>query len=101
MAVKLSLHFFGFFAFVAMPDSAYVNEGECSFEKDMCNWKNTTGDLVYRWQLATITRRPANLPDKTFGAPGSIFKYGKRDLLEGEIDVRKKIDKQCMTCIVL
>jgi len=55
-----------------MPDSAYVNEGECSFEKDMCNWKNTTSDLVYRWQLATITRRPANLPDKTFGAPGKI-----------------------------
>ncbi|CAL8109886.1 unnamed protein product [Orchesella dallaii] len=52
-----------------MPESAYVNEGECSFEKDMCNWKNTSSDLVYRWQLATITRRPANLPDKTFGAP--------------------------------
>lgn len=58
-----------------MPESAYVNEGECSFEKDMCNWKNTTGDLVYRWQLATITRRPANLPDKTFGAPGMCTFY--------------------------
>ncbi|CAG7819888.1 unnamed protein product [Allacma fusca] len=52
-----------------MPTSGYVSEGECSFEKDMCNWKNMSSDAVYRWQLATITRRPANLPDKTFGAP--------------------------------
>jgi hypothetical protein len=52
-----------------MPASAYVSEGECSFEKDMCHWRNTTSDPVYRWQMATITRRPANLPDKTFGAP--------------------------------
>lgn len=49
--------------------SGYVSSGECSFEKDMCNWRNSSSDPVYRWQLATITRRPANLPDKTFGAP--------------------------------
>jgi hypothetical protein len=47
--------------------SGYVNAGECSFEKDMCSWKNSSAG---GWHLATITRRPANLPDKTFGAPG-------------------------------
>lgn len=57
----------------AMPSSAYVNSAECSFEKDMCQWRNTSSDPMYRWQMATITRRPANLPDKTFGASGGFF----------------------------
>ncbi|XP_021968384.1 MAM and LDL-receptor class A domain-containing protein 1 isoform X2 [Folsomia candida] len=52
-----------------VPMSGYVNAGECSFEKDLCTWRNTSSDRSFRWEMATITRRPANLPDKTFGAP--------------------------------
>lgn len=41
---------------------------ECTFDRNSCNWRNTsTSD--FEWTLATLGRRPSNLPDKTFGAP--------------------------------
>ena len=40
---------------------------ECTFDWDFCTWQNTTtGD--FEWRMATPQRRPANLPDKTYGA---------------------------------
>lgn len=36
----------------------------------MCDWTNVTDKSMAAWRLATVTRRPANLVDKTFGAPG-------------------------------
>ncbi|GLG93676.1 Uncharacterized protein GBIM_01019 [Gryllus bimaculatus] len=58
-----------------MPDSAHVRPGECRFERDTCDWFNDTTDKSHAaWRLATVSRRPANLPDKTFGAPeGYIY----------------------------
>ena len=46
--------------------------GECRFERDTCDWFNDTAQekSSASWRLATVSRRPANLPDKTFGAPG-------------------------------
>ncbi|PNF30522.1 hypothetical protein B7P43_G09951 [Cryptotermes secundus] len=54
-----------------IPSGAYVRVGECRFERDTCDWYNdTTQDKSSAsWRLATVSRRPANLPDKTFGAP--------------------------------
>jgi len=36
----------------------------------MCDWSNGTDKSPASWRMATVNRRPANLPDKTFGAPG-------------------------------
>jgi hypothetical protein len=57
-----------------MPSGAYVRAGECRFERDTCDWYNDTTQekSSASWRLATVSRRPANLPDKTFGAPGKI-----------------------------
>lgn len=56
-----------------MPGGAVVRPGECRFERDMCGWNNGTDKATSSWRLATVTRRPANLPDKTFGAPGRFI----------------------------
>ncbi|XP_063218533.1 MAM and LDL-receptor class A domain-containing protein 1-like [Bacillus rossius redtenbacheri] len=58
-----------------LPPSALVRSGECRFERDTCEWMNDTTDRTMpTWRLATVSRRPANLPDKTFGAPeGYIY----------------------------
>jgi hypothetical protein len=32
------------------------------------------------WKLATVARRPSNLPDKTFGAPGKSLIFFENDL---------------------
>jgi hypothetical protein len=55
--------------FAAAPPSATVRVGECRFERDICDWMNATSGNTF-WKLATVARRPSNLPDKTFGAPG-------------------------------
>jgi hypothetical protein len=56
----------------AIPSGAYIRVGECRFERDTCDWYNDTTQekSSASWRLATVSRRPANLPDKTFGAPG-------------------------------
>lgn len=56
--------------FTAIPAGAKVRPGECRFERDMCDWSNGTDKSPASWRMATVNRRPANLPDKTFGAPG-------------------------------
>lgn len=50
-----------------------MRSAECRFERDMCGWSNGTDKVSASWRLATVTRRPANLADKTFGAPGQWF----------------------------
>ncbi|KAJ1526311.1 hypothetical protein ONE63_009461 [Megalurothrips usitatus] len=71
-----------------MPAAAAVRQAECHFERDTCSWSNeTNGISPAAWRLASLARRPASLPDKTFGAPeGYIFfdlfaasKKGARD----------------------
>ncbi|KAL0267745.1 UNVERIFIED_CONTAM: hypothetical protein PYX00_009926 [Menopon gallinae] len=56
-----------------MPQAAEVKVGECRFDRDTCNWANETQGANARpnssWKLAVSSRRPANLIDKTFGAP--------------------------------
>lgn len=54
-----------------MPSGAVVRSGDCRFDKDMCGYNNGTLKTAASWRLATPVRRPANLPDKTFGAPGN------------------------------
>ncbi|XP_046406809.1 MAM and LDL-receptor class A domain-containing protein 1-like [Ischnura elegans] len=57
------------------PSAATVRTGDCRFERDICAWQNETQEKNSpSWRLATVSRRPANLPDKTFGAPeGYIY----------------------------
>jgi hypothetical protein len=56
------------------PIGAIVRTGECRFERDTCDWVNNTNERsAASWKLATVSRRPANLPDKTFGAPGKRY----------------------------
>jgi hypothetical protein len=62
------------YLFAAAPPSATVRVGECRFERDICDWMNATSGNTF-WKLATVARRPSNLPDKTFGAPGNFFYY--------------------------
>lgn len=63
------------YLFAAAPPSAMVRVGECRFERDICDWMNATSGTTF-WKLATVARRPANLPDKTFGAPGEFYLFG-------------------------
>jgi len=65
-----------------IPNHANLVVAECTFDRDSCSWRNTsTGD--FEWRMATLNRRPSNLPDKTFGAPVGyayfdIFNSGSR-----------------------
>lgn len=65
-----------------VPSHAAQIRAECTFDRDSCSWRNSsTGD--FEWRLATLARRPANLPDKTYGAPVGyayfdIFNTGAR-----------------------
>ncbi|XP_071534110.1 MAM and LDL-receptor class A domain-containing protein 1-like [Panulirus ornatus] len=52
-----------------MPQKATTLSGDCDFQRNACQWKNTTTDSDFRWTTASISRRPANLPDHTFGGP--------------------------------
>ncbi|XP_025992366.2 MAM and LDL-receptor class A domain-containing protein 1 isoform X1 [Solenopsis invicta] len=57
------------------PISAVVRAEDCSFEKDLCGWENTTvsdNDRAVMWQRAFQTHRPAQLLDRTFGATGDF-----------------------------
>ncbi|EFN76831.1 Apical endosomal glycoprotein [Harpegnathos saltator] len=57
------------------PLSAAVRAEDCSFEKGLCGWENTTAsdnDRAVMWQRAFQTHRPAQLLDKTFGATGDF-----------------------------
>ena len=55
-----------FFPFSALPEHATLIRAECTFDRDSCAWRNTTtGD--FEWRMAAVARRPANLPDKTYG----------------------------------
>ncbi|XP_069156146.1 MAM and LDL-receptor class A domain-containing protein 1 isoform X2 [Procambarus clarkii] len=51
------------------PQKATTSGGDCDFQRDACLWKNVTTDADFRWTTASISRRPANLPDHTFGGP--------------------------------
>jgi hypothetical protein len=48
---------------------------ECNFDRDTCSWRSVGNGTSVRpdtdWRLATAARRPANLPDHTFGAPSN------------------------------
>lgn len=66
-----------------VPEQAVIVKGECTFDRDSCGWKNTTTADNFDWRMATLTKRPANLPDKTYGAPVGyayfdIFNTGSR-----------------------
>ena len=69
-------------ALLALPEHATLIRAECTFDRDSCSWRNsTTGD--FEWRMASVARRPANLPDKTYGAPVGyayfdIFNTGAR-----------------------
>ena len=71
-----------FKTFSVIPNHANLVVAECTFDRDSCSWRNTsTGD--FEWRMATLNRRPSNLPDKTFGAPVGyayfdIFNSGSR-----------------------
>jgi len=55
-------------ACTTLPEHATLIRAECTFDRDSCAWRNTTtGD--FEWRMAAVARRPANLPDKTYGAP--------------------------------
>ena len=54
---------------LAKPTKAAKTNGDCDFQRDACQWKNDTTDDGFRWTTASISRRPASLPDHTFGGP--------------------------------
>ena len=66
-----------------MPATANVVKGVCSFDRDSCGWRNTSTAETFDWRMATLTKCPVNLPDKTYGAPVDyayfdIFNTGSR-----------------------
>ncbi|CAH1392773.1 unnamed protein product [Nezara viridula] len=71
-----------------MPSGAMVRTGECRFERDMCGWKNATEKSSPSWRMATSTRRPANLADKTFGSPDGYIYYDLFNQMLGSNMVR-------------
>lgn len=57
------------------PTNAVVRAEDCSFEKGLCGWENTTAsdnDRSVMWQRAFLAHRPAQLLDRTFGATGDF-----------------------------
>ncbi|XP_066937101.1 MAM and LDL-receptor class A domain-containing protein 1-like [Macrobrachium rosenbergii] len=52
-----------------MPAKATTMPLDCDFQRSVCQWTNTTTDSDFRWTTASISRRPANLPDHTFSGP--------------------------------
>ena len=52
-----------------LPATANVVKGVCSVDRDSCGWRNTSTAETFDWRMATLTKRPAKLPDKTYGAP--------------------------------
>ncbi|XP_067216660.1 MAM and LDL-receptor class A domain-containing protein 1-like isoform X2 [Linepithema humile] len=57
------------------PANAAVRTEDCSFEKGLCGWENTTAsdnDRSVMWQRAFLAHRPAQLLDRTFGATGDF-----------------------------
>jgi len=66
-----------------IPAPAEIVTGECTFDRDSCGWTNSSNGESFDWRMATLTKRPANLPDKTYGAPVGyayfdIFNTGSR-----------------------
>ena len=66
-----------------VPEPADIVRAECTFDRDSCGWRNTSTTEKFDWRMATLTKRPANLPDKTYGAPSGyayfdIFNTGSR-----------------------
>ena len=59
----------------AVPAKANVVKGVCSFDRDSCGWSNTSTAETFDWRMATLTKRPANLPDKTYRAPVGYAYY--------------------------
>lgn len=59
----------------AYPNQAMPMATECNFDRDTCSWRSVGNGTSVRpdtdWRLATAARRPANLPDHTFGAPSN------------------------------
>ena len=82
LKLKLSNEYFLNGLILATPDHATLIRAECTFDRDSCAWRNSsTGD--FEWRMAAVARRPANLPDKTYGAPVGyayfdIFNTGSR-----------------------
>ena len=92
---KLYVQTFILFLFSAIPIKATAVFGECSFDRDLCGYRNQSGkgplgdpskaalerknpnrltvlkDSV-TWKLATPNSRPANLQDHTFRAPSKF-----------------------------
>ncbi|ROT72906.1 MAM domain-containing glycosylphosphatidylinositol anchor protein 1 [Penaeus vannamei] len=50
-----------------MPEKAMTSK-DCDFQRDACQWKNTTTDSDFRWTTASISRRPATCPTTPSGA---------------------------------
>ncbi|XP_060847650.1 MAM and LDL-receptor class A domain-containing protein 1-like isoform X1 [Rhopalosiphum padi] len=71
-----------------IPAGAKVRPGECRFERDMCDWSNGTDKSPASWRMATVNRRPSNLPDKTFGAPDGYIYYDLFNQILGSNMVR-------------
>jgi len=89
-----------------VPKPADVVKGECTFDRDSCGWRNTSNGEKFDWRMATLTKRPANLPDKTYGAPVGyayfdIFNSGSRTdkvkLVSPEISPRAGINRLCFS----
>ena len=82
LVYQFIIKFFYFNVSLVIPNHANLVVAECTFDRDSCSWRNTsTGD--FEWRMATLNRRPSNLPDKTFGAPVGyayfdIFNSGSR-----------------------
>nr|CAH0101640.1 unnamed protein product [Daphnia galeata] len=61
------------------PNQAMPMATECNFDRDTCSWRSVGNGTSVRtdtdWRLATAARRPANLPDHTFGAPSGYVYF--------------------------
>ncbi|XP_023328229.1 MAM and LDL-receptor class A domain-containing protein 1 [Eurytemora carolleeae] len=91
---------------VTVPEPASIVTGECTFDRDSCGWKNSSNGESFDWRMATLTKRPANLPDKTYGAPVGyayfdIFNTGSRTdtvrMISPVLQSKDSIDQLCFS----
>ncbi|CAG0923190.1 unnamed protein product, partial [Notodromas monacha] len=60
-----------------LPSKAQVNAGDCSFDRDLCNYRRTEdGDRLGNWQLAIAGERLLrNMADHTYNNPAGGYAY--------------------------
>lgn len=61
------------FYILAIPESALVRPGDCTFTRGLCGWTNVSiSSNTLPMMLASPIHRPYSIKDSTYGARGDL-----------------------------